>query len=141
MWLGPAGDPGSLQLQSVDEVTWSDGCLELSRAGQGCIQVLVPGYRILFMMGSATYEVRSDLSGDNVRWAPQVMILVRFKEASTNVVAFSTDDGGTITTRAVFGTDFGVDVATLQPADPVGIAIVDGPQGGDPLLVWLDPVS
>ena len=140
-WLGPAGDPASLTVRSVEEKTWSNGCLELNRAGQACIQVLVPGYRIVFGLGSATYEVRSDLSGENLRWAPQVMILVQFKEASANVVEFSTDDGGPIVTQAVFGTDFGVEVASLQPGDPVGIAIVDAPQGGNPLLVWLDPFS
>jgi hypothetical protein len=140
-WLGPVGDPNALMLVDVVEMTWPDGCLGIARAGIACTEALVPGYLITFAIGKATYEVRSDLSGSNLVWVPQTMILVQFKEASPNIVEFMTDDGGTIVTQAVPGTDFGVDLQTLQPGEAVGIAIVDAPQAEHALLVWVDPVT
>jgi hypothetical protein len=140
-WLGPVGDPGALMLVDVVEMTWPDGCLGVSRAGVLCTQALVPGYLVTFEIGKATYEVRSDASGSKLVWVAQTMILVQFKEASPNIVEFMTDDGGTITTQAVFGTDFGVDLEALHSGDPVGIAIVEAPQAEHALLVWVDPVT
>jgi len=140
-WLGPVGNADALEVSSVEEMTWGNACLDLGHAGEACAEILVQGFRILFTLGQATYEVRSDATGDNLRWAPMVMILVKFEDASTNAISFSTDDGGTIVTQPVFGTQYGVDVDTLSPGDPVGIGIADAPQADHPLLVFLAPAQ
>ncbi len=139
-WLGPAGDASAISVTSVEAVTWSNGCLEVGRAGQACTEALVEGYRIELALGDAVYEVRTDLGGDVVVWAPSVQILVRFQEAATNSVVFTTDDGGTIEAQPVPGTGYGVELASLAEGDAVGIALADAPQGGGVLLVWVDPV-
>ncbi len=139
-WLGPAGDASAITVASVEAVTWSDGCLEVGRAGQACTEALVEGYRIELALGDAVYEVRTDLGGDVVVWAPSVQILVRFQEAATNSVTFTTDDGGTIEAQPVPGTGYGVELASLAEGDAVGVALADTPQGGGVLLVWVDPV-
>lgn len=141
IWLGPVGDPASITVSSVEAVTWPDGCLGLSRVGQACTEALVDGFRIELALGDGVYEVRTDLTGDVVLWAPSVQILAQFKEAGTNLIQFTTDDGGTIEAQPVFGTGFGVDPDTLAEGDPVGIALADAPQSGPQLLVWLDPAS
>ena len=136
-WLGPLA--GSVISASGERETWQDGCLGLGRPTEGCTQALVEGYRVTIAIGSATYEVRTDLEARIARWAPETQILVRFAEASTNAATFTTDDGSTIEVRLVPGTQFGADLATLAGSDPVGIAIVSAPQGGAPILVWVDP--
>ena len=138
-WLGPAADPASIEIASTEDVTWSNGCLDLSRVDQMCTEALVPGFRIMLSLGDATYEVRTDRSGRQTAWAPQIQILVRFSEVSTNLAIFTTDDGNELSTQLVPGTSFGVDLATLDLGTPVGIAIADAPQSGPPLLVWVDP--
>ena len=138
-WLGPVGDPAAISVDSIEAVTWPNGCLGLGRVGQACTEALIEGYRIKLALGDAVYEVRTDLSGDVVLWAPNVQVLVRFKAALTNSVQFTTDDGGTIEALPVFGTDYGVELESLTEGDAVGVALADAPQGGGPLLVWVDP--
>ena len=139
-WLGPVGEPSAIAVVSVEAVTWTNGCLEVGRAGQACTEALVEGYRIELALGDAVYEMRTDLGGDVVVWAPSVQILMRFQEASTNSVTFTTDDGGTIEAQPVPGTGYGVELASLAEGDAVGVALADAPQGGGALLVWVDPV-
>ena len=62
-------------------------------------------------------------------------------EASPNLAQFMSDDGGTIEVQIVFGSDLGVDLASLTEGDPVGLALADAPQGGGFLLVWLVPLE
>ena len=137
-WLGPVGDAGSIEVVSVEAVEWPNGCLGLSRAGQMCTEALVPGFRVALGLGVAVYEVRTDRTGAQVAWAPQVQILVRFLQSSTNVAVFETDDCNEVPTRLVPGTGFGVDLLTLSQGTPVGIAVADGPQAGMTLLVWVE---
>ena len=141
VWLGPVGDPMSISVRTVEAVTWRNGCLELTRAGQACTQALVEGYRIELTLGEATYEVRTNASGSVVLWAPRIHVLARFVEASPNLAQFMSDDGGTIEVQIVFGSDLGVDLASLTEGDPVGLALADAPQGGGFLLVWLVPLE
>jgi hypothetical protein len=121
-------------------VTWSGGCLELNRPGKACTTALVEGFRIELLLADATYEVRTDGIGSTVLWAPTVQILVRFQEASPNILEFLTDDGNTLVAQAVFGTDFGVQVSSLARGTPVGVGLANAPQSGGFLLVWVDPV-
>jgi hypothetical protein len=140
-WLGTVADPTSIEVASTEEVTWTNGCLDLSRVGLMCTEALVPGYRILLTLGEATYEVRTDSSGVQTAWAPQIQILVRLAEASTNVATFTTDDGNQLSTQLVPGTSFSVDLARLDQGTLVGIGIADAPQAGSPLLVSVDLIN
>jgi hypothetical protein len=128
-------------VDSVEAVTWPDGCLGVQRVGVGCTEALVEGFRIDLGLGEAVYEVRTDVVGDVVVWAPTVEVLAFFKEAVTNSVQFTTDDGGVIEAQPVFGTDYGVDLDSLAEGDAVGVALADAPQSGGKLLVWVDPVA
>jgi len=137
-WLGPVGDPSAITVDSVEKVIWPNGCLGLSRAGVACTEGLVDGFRIDLGLGDAAYEVRTDVGGNVVMWAPGVQLLAFFKEASTNSVQFTTDDGGLIEAQPVAGTSYGVDLESLVEGNVVGVAIADAPQGGGALLVWVD---
>ncbi len=138
-WLGPLAEPSEIFVSSAEAVTWSNGCLDAGLPGQACTDALVEGFRFELALGDAVYEVRTDLSGDVVLWAPSVQVLARFKEALTNVVQFTTDDGGTIEAQPVFGTDYGVELESLAEGDAVSVALADAPQSGGYLLVWVDP--
>ena len=95
---------------------------------------------VTITMGSAEYRIRTSSDARVLRWEPETQILARFVEARTNAASFTTDDGGTLETRLVPGTQLGVDLAALAEGDPVGIATVSAPQGGAPILVWADRV-
>jgi hypothetical protein len=141
-WLGPAGDAASITTQSVDRVDWPDGCLGIGRAGRVCTQALVSGFRIDLGLGDVTFEVRTDLTGAVVLWAPTVMLLTFFDSTSSNFVHLKTDDGNDLDVQAVPGSDFGVQTSELTPGDLVSVGLANSPQGeGGLLLVWLDPVS
>ena len=140
-WLGPVGDPASIRAVSVEPVAWPDGCLGLGRPGRACTSAIVPGYRVMLALGTATYEVRTDEPGRVVLWAPETQILARFSEAGTNYSRFTTDDGGTIEAQPVSGTDFGVPLATLAKGTPVGLGLARAPQREGLLLVWVYPAG
>lgn len=140
-WLGPVADPAAITVDSVEPVTWNNGCLELVRPGQVCSQALVDGYRVMLGLAQAVYEVRTDATGAVTLWAPQTQALVMFQSVSTNLFEFMTDDGNTLVAQLVFGTLYGVEAATLSEGDPVGVGLADAPQSGGFLLVWLDPAQ
>lgn len=138
-WLGPAGDRDSIEVVSVEEVDWPDGCLGIHRVGRVCTMAIVPGFRVMLGLGQATYEVRTDTTGRVTAWAPQVRIPARFVEAGPNVVLLETDDDGRIDAQLVPGSDLGVDLDELSRGDPVGAALAPAPQRDGQLVVWLDP--
>ena len=59
----------------------------------------------------ATYEVRTDATGQQVAWPPQTQMLMRLVQNSADVVLFSLDerDVTELPTGRVRGADFGVD--------------------------------
>lgn len=140
-WLGPAGDPDSISVNAAEPIVWADGCLGLGLSAEVCTDALVEGFRIELGLGDAVYVVRTDLTGDVVRWEPHVQILVQFQEGLTNLFLFMTDDGNDLEAQPVSGTEYGVDPDTLEPGDPVAAALADNPQDGPQLLVWIDAPS
>lgn len=137
-WLGPVGDPASIEVDSVETAIWSDGCLGLGHGDEACTDALVEGFRVDLTLGDGEYEVRTDVTGDLTRWAPSVEVLVTFEEGLTNLFLFTTDDGNELEAQPVAGTDYAVDPQTLSSGDPVGIALADAPQDGPQLLVWIE---
>lgn len=61
--------PGQIQVASVDEVAWPDGCLGLAEPGEFCPQVVTPGFRVMLQAAGETYEARTDLEAEQVRFA------------------------------------------------------------------------
>jgi len=57
----------SIEVTSIEEVTWPDAGLGLHKKGEMYAQVVVPGYRILLTHQGITYEYRA--SGKIVKYA------------------------------------------------------------------------
>lgn len=60
------------QVVAVDEQTWPDGCLGLSREGEACTQALVPGWRVRLEAevagGILNFTYRTDETGNVLRF-------------------------------------------------------------------------
>lgn len=56
-------EPSTIQVMGVEPVDWRDSCLEIQIAGQSCLQVVTPGYRILLLAAGGQVEYRSNLDG------------------------------------------------------------------------------
>jgi hypothetical protein len=52
---------------SAEAVQWSDSCLGLGGPAESCLQALTPGYKVMFSVQGANYEVRTDEGGKTVR--------------------------------------------------------------------------
>ena len=65
--LGIATD--QVQIVSVDEVEWSNACLELPQPGEACAEVLVPGYRVVLNVNGEEQVYHTDQLGDVLRAA------------------------------------------------------------------------
>lgn len=60
----------SVAVVSYTRVEWRDSCLELPRSGEGCLTVITPGYLVVLSANGARYVAHTDLTGENIRWAP-----------------------------------------------------------------------
>lgn len=58
----------TLTLQSSEEMQWSDGSLGCPRPDTMYTQAIVPGYKLTFSDGSATYALHTNADGSNVVW-------------------------------------------------------------------------
>ena len=54
-------------VKSYEAVSWPDSCLGLAKAGEMCLQVITPGYRVHLEAGGKNYEVHTDQRGSNLR--------------------------------------------------------------------------
>lgn len=59
-------EPAAVQVISVEEVQWPDGCLGVRTLGVFCIQVIVPGYRVVLEANGRRYTYHTDLEGRQV---------------------------------------------------------------------------
>lgn len=64
-YLGVTSD--TLELETIEDAEWSDGCLGLGGPAESCIAAITPGYAITFTVGSESYTVRTDLDGTQAR--------------------------------------------------------------------------
>jgi hypothetical protein len=62
--------PQEIRVVRMEDVEWSDSCLEIPRPDALCAAALTPGYRVVLLAGTQEYEVRTDTSGINVSLAP-----------------------------------------------------------------------
>jgi hypothetical protein len=57
-----------LEIVEIEQVEWPDACLGLAEAGEMCAQVITPGWRAIVSVDSQEYEIRTDETGDQMRW-------------------------------------------------------------------------
>lgn len=56
-----------IKVESTFPREWSDSCLGLGRADESCLQVITPGYEVIFKVSGETLVYRTDTSGSVVR--------------------------------------------------------------------------
>jgi hypothetical protein len=64
-------DAQSINVVSMEEVEWPDGCLGLAKPDQMCTQAIVPGYRVMLEVNGKQYEARTSLNARQAVIAPQ----------------------------------------------------------------------
>ena len=57
----------SIVIMSVQEETWTDGCLGLGGPAESCLQALVDGFRVEMLAGGETCYYRTDKTGASRR--------------------------------------------------------------------------
>lgn len=57
-YLGVSVD--QIGLQSIEHKDWRDGCLELGQPNEGCLDVITPGWQIIFLVNGQPYEVHTN---------------------------------------------------------------------------------
>lgn len=73
--LGVALD--SIEIHTLEAVTWPDACLGAAEADEMCAQVLTPGYGGVLTVNGQSYEFRLDQNGENVRLIPGAALSAR----------------------------------------------------------------
>ncbi|MGP1384555.1 MAG: hypothetical protein ACTS2F_13410 [Thainema sp.] len=61
----------AVQVFDASQETWSDSCLGLGQPYEGCLQALVPGWRVEVTDGQRTWIYRTDETGDSIRLEEQ----------------------------------------------------------------------
>lgn len=64
--LGVSTD--QIEIVSMGQSDWPDACLGLAAPGEACAQVITPGWQVIVEVGGQQYEVRTDDTGQVVRW-------------------------------------------------------------------------
>ncbi|MFZ6030113.1 MAG: META domain-containing protein [Chloroflexota bacterium] len=62
-------DLHDVQLQNVERAEWTDSCLGLGGPAESCLQLLVPGWRVVLSANGEEYVLRTDESGTTIRMA------------------------------------------------------------------------
>jgi hypothetical protein len=93
-------DFDEIEIVEVEEMEWPDGCLGLPATNEMCIQMIIPGYRIVLEVNGDEYIYRSDRQGMNIRLeaAPEAQI-------GQMVVEWTETDEMAICTTARIGTE------------------------------------
>jgi hypothetical protein len=60
----------SLQLESIQEMEWPNGCLGLPEEAEVCTEALTPGWLLVFNVNGQQYRFRIDQTGTVVRQEP-----------------------------------------------------------------------
>ncbi|HEX5809230.1 MAG TPA: hypothetical protein VFY25_11230, partial [Anaerolineales bacterium] len=59
----------NVRIVEVEQAEWTDSCLGLGRANEGCLQVITPGWKAIFEVNGQRYEVRTDETASTIRLA------------------------------------------------------------------------
>ncbi len=60
-------DPDQITLYSLEKKLWPDNCLGIPAAGENCLPVETPGFRVILTAGGDHFTFHTDLTGENVR--------------------------------------------------------------------------
>ena len=60
-----------LTVEAFEEAVWPDACLGMADKDEMCAQVIVNGWRIEVRAGDDAWELRTNASGEQVRWQPK----------------------------------------------------------------------
>jgi hypothetical protein len=60
-----------ITLKSYTATEWSDSCLGVHQPGIACLDVITPGFQVIFDTSSGTVEVHTNQDGSVVRIVPQ----------------------------------------------------------------------
>jgi hypothetical protein len=63
-------DVAQITLKEASEVMWPDSCLGVEVEGMMCLEVITPGYLIIFATPLGDYEYHTDKDGTNTRLLP-----------------------------------------------------------------------
>lgn len=58
-----------VNLIEAEQAEWTDSCLGLGRPNESCLQVITPGWRVVFEVNGQRYEVRTDRAASSIRVA------------------------------------------------------------------------
>lgn len=61
-------DVQNIQIQQTEQMDWPNACLGLPNEGETCAQVVTPGWRAVVEANGTRYELRTDDTGDIIRW-------------------------------------------------------------------------
>jgi hypothetical protein len=57
-----------IALVQYERIEWPDACLGLPDPEEACVQVVTPGWRAVATVNGQRYEIRTDESGQLIRW-------------------------------------------------------------------------
>ena len=60
----------SIQLKSIEQMEWPDGCLGLGGPDESCVQAVTPGWLLVFSANGQEYRFRADQTGTVIRQEP-----------------------------------------------------------------------
>jgi hypothetical protein len=60
----------SIQLKSIEQMEWPDGCLGLPEQDEVCTQAVTPGWLLAFTADGQEYRFRADQTGTVIRREP-----------------------------------------------------------------------
>jgi hypothetical protein len=60
----------SIQLQSMEQMEWPDGCLGLPEADEVCTEAITPGWLLVFNVDGEEIRFRVDQTGTMIRREP-----------------------------------------------------------------------
>jgi putative hemolysin len=56
-----------VKLSKLESVNWPDSCLGLADPTEACNLVITPGFKITLQVGTVTFVMHTDLTGENIR--------------------------------------------------------------------------
>jgi hypothetical protein len=60
--------PEQIEILEVEQMDWPDACLGLAEPDEACAEVITPGWRAAVEVNGQIYELRTDETGNAVRW-------------------------------------------------------------------------
>jgi hypothetical protein len=60
----------NLQLESIEQMEWPNGCLGLPEQAEVCTEAITPGWLLVFNVNGQKYRFRIDQAGTVVRQEP-----------------------------------------------------------------------